>query len=145
MEYNDNHKNCAFCGMEIPSETGRCPYCGSLLDVKEVNDEEPVQSIQNSYQQDHRTPFDDGSPKTPLSNGLKVFLTVLFTVVPGFGQLAGIITGIIFMNSDDDTDRKSFGVALLVASIIMFVLSGIGFFLLILSFYMSQSFEFYGK
>jgi hypothetical protein len=59
---------------------------------------------------------------------LKVFLTVLFTVLPGIGQLAGIITAIVFMSSEGDSDRRSFGVALLVASLIMFVLACIGCF-----------------
>ncbi len=67
--------------------------------------------------------------KEPLSNGLKVLLTVLFTILPGIGQLAGIITAIVFMNAEDK-DRKSFGVALLVACLVMFVLACIGCFVL---------------
>jgi len=75
-----------------------------------------------------------GSPNnvngmSPLSNGMKVFLTVLFTLIPGIGQIAGIITAIVFMNSTDQ-DRKSFGVAILVASLIFFALSCIGCFIL---------------
>lgn len=66
--------------------------------------------------------------RAPLSNGLKVFLTILFTIIPGIGQLAGIITAIVFMSADGDKDRKSFGVAILVASLIMFVLACIGCF-----------------
>ncbi len=72
---------------------------------------------------------DFGSDKKPLSNGLKVLLTVLFTILPGVGQLAGIITAIVFMNAEDK-DRKSFGVALLVACLAMFVLACIGCFVL---------------
>lgn len=67
--------------------------------------------------------------RPPLGNGLKVFLTVLFTLLPGIGQLAGIITAIVFMSADDDHDRRSFGAALLVANIIMFVLSCFGCFI----------------
>ncbi len=70
------------------------------------------------------------SEKKPLSNGLKVFLTMLFTLLPGIGQLAGIITAIVFMSSDGDTDRRSFGIAILVASLAMFVLSCVGCFTL---------------
>jgi hypothetical protein len=69
----------------------------------------------------------------PLSNGYKVFLTVISTVIPGFGQLLGIISAIIFMNSDDDSDRRSFGVALLIATSIMFIFSFICFFVIILA------------
>ena len=78
--------------------------------------------------------------RPPLGNGLKVFLTVIFTLIPGLGQLAGIITAIVFMNTDDDPDRKSFGVAILVASLIMFVLACIGCFIAAVAFSMNQSF-----
>lgn len=57
-----------------------------------------------------------------LSNGKKVLLTILCTLIPGFGQLAGIITSIVFIN-DQDNDKRSFGIALLVASLIFFVIS----------------------
>lgn len=56
----------------------------------------------------------------PLSNGTKVFLTSISTVL-WIGQLVGIIAAIIYMNSEYDADRKSFGVALMVASLIFFV------------------------
>lgn len=67
--------------------------------------------------------YRNSSGKQPLSNGLKVFLTMLFTLLPGIGQIAGIITAIVFMSTDGDEDRRSFGVALLVASIVMFIVS----------------------
>ena len=66
--------------------------------------------------------------KAPLGNGMKVFLTLVFALLPGIGQLAGIITAIAFMSSNDDSDRRSFGSALLVANIIMFVLMCLGCF-----------------
>jgi hypothetical protein len=78
--------------------------------------------------------------KEPLSNGMKVFLTVLFTVLPGIGQLAGIIAAIVFMNSEGDSDRKSFGVALLVASLVMFVISCIGCFILVIALSANQAY-----
>ena len=88
-------------------------------------------------EQDYRRPYYQNRPqqgqryeKPALSNGLKVFLTLLFALLPGIGQLAGIITAIVFMNSEGDKDRRSFGVALLVACIIMFVLACIGCFIL---------------
>jgi hypothetical protein len=71
-----------------------------------------------------------GYGRTPLTNGMKVFLTVLFTILPGIGQLAGIITAIVFMSSEGDSDRKSFGVALLVSNVVLFMLSCIGCFIL---------------
>ena len=82
-------------------------------------------------QQQQQPPvYRNNSSKPPLSNGLKVFLTMLFTLLPGIGQLAGIITAIVFMSTDGDNDRRSFGVAILVASLAMFILSCLGCFIL---------------
>ncbi len=170
---NDQQKKCGFCGENIPARAGRCPYCGSILEVPFDNNGAVVQTEvkpiggdpggqqemeqqmgQNAGTDGRQTgnstqlhnayrPYDGGGyppdynyssgMKQPLSNGMKVFLTVLFTVLPGIGQLAGIIAAIIFMNSDGDSDRKSFGVALLVASLIMFVISCIGCFVIMLA------------
>ena len=114
-------------------------------DDKAVFEAKPVSNTGSGYRQDYKMPSYGRSGRVPLSNGLKVFLTILFTVIPGIGQLAGIITAIVFMNADDDADRKSFGVALLVASIVLFVLSCIGSFMLMLFFSISQSSTFYGN
>lgn len=69
--------------------------------------------------------------KKPLSNGMKVFLTTLCAVIPCLGQLAGVIAAILFLNSDD-ADRRSFGAALLVSSLIVFVISICVSFVLVL-------------
>lgn len=199
---NGNMKKCSFCSEDIPAGAGRCPYCGSLLEVSvepmqpdfqqqnpEIGQENgPVQpgdgnaaegtpaegtqgeetpgegsagegsftgaTTTQSPTGENRT-FEQPRPaqgfnrtgynppptlrKPPLSNGLKVFLTLLFGVVPGLGQLAGIITAIVFMNSEDDPDRKSFGVAILVASLVMFVLSCLSCFLVFMVIGMTQS------
>lgn len=176
LDFNSSQKKCGFCGESIPAGAGRCPYCGSILEVTidnsyRINADESGNTPQNTEQtqsdvrpaqdantdqpgvnpsaQGTREPrneqpqafagnerpyyqnrFPDGSGyvKPPLSNGLKVFLAVLFTIIPGIGQLAGIITAIVFMSADGDKDRKSFGVALLVANLVMFVLACIGCF-----------------
>lgn len=210
---NNEQKKCGFCGESIPARAGRCPYCGSLLEVAFENsyqinpDEDPVsneydskdpgmsdspnsddagqnaqagqiQAGQSAQANPDAFPPQDGAGQyantatdkpstlqggvgqqqeqknsmpgsnrenynnryipdrnfsnkygyTPLSNGLKVFLTALFIIIPGIGQLAGIITAIVFMNSEGDSDRKSFGVALLVLSLIIFVFACIGCF-----------------
>jgi len=200
-------RKCSFCGESIPPNTGRCPYCASILDIsfgsdynmasyaanqdenKAGNENEPLtgsddrEILDNSAKQDSIRDGDktadglgnrtaprenvqgsnlafqsriqvggsqnsnnnrysenrtENMPVYPLSNGMKVFLTVIFTLIPGIGQLAGIITAIIFMNNEYDSDRKSFGVAILVASLIMFVLSCIGCFIAVLAISSSQ-------
>ncbi len=130
---NNVQKKCGFCSESIPVGAVRCPYCGSILEV----------TFDNNYR---ITPPENPTIKvgtdmrSPLSNGMKVFLTVICTIIPGIGQLAGIITAIVFMNSEDDSDRKSFGVALLVASLIMFVFACIGCFILVIAFSSSNQF-----
>ncbi len=94
----------------------------------------------NGYNGYH-TAYNPGQGSIPagrLSNGMKVLLTTLFIIIPGIGQLAGIITAIIMMNNDENADTKSFGVALLVVSLVMFVLSGLFFLILILALAISQ-------
>lgn len=68
-----------------------------------------------------------------LSNGMKVFLTILSTIIPGLGQLIGIIISVIFLNSEDP-DRNSFGVALMVSSLLFFVFSCLSIFIAIMVF-----------
>ena len=180
MDSNDSSlKKCNFCSEEIPAGTGRCPYCGSLLEVlvdeaafgvvdvkpsEEAPGDMPVVNeapdadaaeVKENMDKTAYIPGNAGShpgpsykgatgfreyKRPPLGNGLKVFLTVIFTLIPGLGQLAGIITAIVFMNTDDDPDRKSFGVAILVASLVMFVLACIGCFIAVIAFSMNQSF-----
>lgn len=70
--------------------------------------------------------------KNRLSNGLKVFITVISSVIPGLGQLIGVIISITFINSDDH-DMRSFGTALLVSSMVLFVISCILFFIITLA------------
>lgn len=174
------NKKCSYCGEEIPAEAGRCPFCGSLLDVVVDIDSTPLNTLEqpvytfvndaeeqdasgtNVSEPSENIPLPAAQPgipaghqpaqprvpapqpsyssaKNPLSNGMKVFLTLLFSFIPGAGQLAGLITAIVFMNTDDDPDRKSFGVALLIAMLIMFVLSCISCFLVIMVFSLYSS------
>lgn len=170
---NNMQKKCGFCGETIPTGAGRCPYCGSILEVtfdnsyritppeeanvSNIEDAKPenaeqVQDNQLKVEQNAEVnndtikdnkPFNGGGYvpdrrygneiRSPLSNGIKVLLTVIFTLIPGIGQLAGIITAIVFMNAEGDNDRKSFGVALLVVCLVMFVLACIGCFIMVIA------------
>ena len=64
-----------------------------------------------------------------MGNKMKVFLATIFAIIPGIGQIAGLITAIIFMNSRSG-DKKSYGKALFTACIIVFILTTMFYFLL---------------
>jgi len=83
------------------------------------------------------TPSTGGRNKL-LSNGIKVCLTVISTIIPGLGQLAGIIIAIVLINDEGDADRRSFGTALLVASLCFFVIWLILWFIAIVAMIVAQ-------
>lgn len=56
----------------------------------------------------------------PISNMVKVFISALCTL-PIIGQLIGTFLG-VFFSTYEDTDRRSFGRALIFLSVFMFVL-----------------------
>lgn len=56
----------------------------------------------------------------PMSNTVKVFVSALCTL-PIMGQVIGAFLG-VFFSTYEDTDRRSFGRALILLSIFMFVL-----------------------
>lgn len=148
---------CPYCGsiLEVTFDNNyritppENPTINHMEEAKPENTEQ-AQVHQNSRIQEGERSYNKGGyvpykkvgtdMRSPLSNGMKVFLTVICTLIPGIGQLAGIITAIVFMNSEDDSDRKSFGVALLVASLIMFVFACIGCFILVIAFSSSNQF-----
>jgi hypothetical protein len=70
-----------------------------------------------------------------ISNNRKVLLTIICSIIPGFGQLFCLILSIGFMNSEENDDRKSFGNALFVASLVMFVITCIVSFLIAVAVY----------
>lgn len=63
----------------------------------------------------------------------KVFLTAACSVVPGLGQLAGIIISIILLNSEDSEDKRKFGTSLMLASVVTFAFQCIIIFLLVIA------------
>lgn len=128
---NKAQKKCEFCGEGISADAGRCPYCGSIVEITYDNNRGSDEFYRDVDYIPIRKPDNHGS--NPLSNGLKVLLTVVCTIIPGIGQLAGIIIAIALMDSEADSDRKSFGAALLAASLVMFVLACIGCFILVIA------------
>lgn len=134
-------KKCEYCGESIHINTRRCPFCGSIVSEvpKEIisDEESPSTYAESSNGQDEKEQFDVSTAgvnfevrnnqiqQKPLSNAKKVFLTALSSIIPGFGQLIGIICAIVFMSDETDSDRRSFGKALMVSSLIIFVVISI--------------------
>jgi hypothetical protein len=71
---------------------------------------------------------------TSLSNWTKVMLTAVVVLIPGIGQIVGIILGLVFIANDRDADRRSYGAALITVSVIAFIISAIFWFMFAMSF-----------
>ncbi len=54
-----------------------------------------------------------------ISNWTKGVLTFLTVLIPGIGQIIGLIAGLVFL-SDEAKDKRSFGSVLIAISIITF-------------------------
>lgn len=152
-----NLKKCNYCGEDIMFYLRRCPYCGSLLTQAEgsnvsgtiqdnsLNDDsdgEICQSAEKTVPEVTQPAYNyrTGQNMAPhsLSNGMKVFITIISVTIPGLGQLAGIIIALLLMNTENDPDRRSFGTALLMASVIFFVVSSLLILLILLILFARQ-------
>jgi len=69
-----------------------------------------------------------------MSNWIKVIITALAVIVPGIGQIIGIILGLVFISDDSNADKRSYGVALLTVSVVVFIISAIFWFIFALTF-----------
>ena len=110
----------------------RCPYCGSIQNDGRSDKRRAEYTKNNEINKNvdfilresiNREDKKVSESAKSLSNRKKVFMSIICAVIPGFGQIIGAIAGLAFMNYENDPDRKSFGLALLVASLIMFILS----------------------
>ncbi len=115
-------KKCPFCEEQIEDMTSKCPFCGSKIEVENTEGDIEISGEDSQLMTDNRmsTSQGDQEGRNPLSNGFKVFITMVATI-PLIGQLVGIIMAIIYMNSEGDTDRKSFGKALLIGTLVIFL------------------------
>lgn len=68
-----------------------------------------------------------------INNWTKVILTAVACILPGIGQIIGVIVGLILLSSDTDSDKRSFGAALLTISLIAFVIMSIFWFTIFLA------------
>ena len=106
-------RKCPFCEEQIEDASSKCPFCGSNVEVENAEGSTASNGEESQLMQENRK---------PLSNGLKVLLTMIATI-PLLGQLVGIIMAIIYMNSEGDADRKSFGKALLIGTLVIFLVA----------------------
>lgn len=69
-----------------------------------------------------------------ISNWAKVIISVLAAIIPGIGQIIGIVLGLVFVSSDDNVDKRSFGAALITVSMVVFVISALFWFVFAVTF-----------
>jgi len=69
-----------------------------------------------------------------ISNWTKVILSALSVLIPGIGQIIGIIIGLVFVSDDINSDKRSFGAALLTVSVVAFIISVCFWFIFALTF-----------
>ncbi|ACL76507.1 hypothetical protein [Ruminiclostridium cellulolyticum] len=55
----------------------------------------------------------------PVSNWIKGLLTVLAVLIPGIGQIFGLVVGMLFV-SDKVKEKRFFGMVLIAVSVVMF-------------------------
>lgn len=150
-EIHNRSKKCPFCNQivaevveEPVTETEEVLTENKEKEVKNeetieetIKEENTNSSFNNS--ENGKVPFvnyavTDGEPKdyvykaevrhsleytTPMSNALKVFLSAACTF-PVFGQFIGAFIGVFFLTYED-TDRRSFGKALILLSVLLFL------------------------
>ena len=141
---------CRECGKIIEDDQKYCPYCGKEVNdifnnidnqntkIETMEEEESTITGRSEEESVVETKLLEETPylsenkigtnqnlvevnRQPLSNWIKVTLSILVPALPGIGALIGIIAAIIFMTKEDE-DRKTFGYALLTYSVIFFIL-----------------------
>lgn len=141
---------CRECGKIIEDDQKYCPYCGKEVNdifnnidnqntkIETMEEEESTITGRSEEESVVETKLLEETPylsenkigtnqnlvevnRQPLSNWIKVSLSILVPALPGIGALIGIIAAIIFMTKEDE-DRKTFGYALLTYSVIFLIL-----------------------
>jgi hypothetical protein len=132
---------CRYCGETLDRFSRRCSHCGSLQPrYKPAAKKNKPVVLREDIEGDGFILLGDstGTRKnrrdkvTPIGNGEKVLLSIICAILPGVGQIAGVIASLIFMYSEH-ADSRSFGRALFAASVVMFVLSCIFIYFLVLA------------
>lgn len=104
---------------------------GMRMTKVKVNKPARTQDIEGGKQIFRKPPAEGLQSIKRLTNGQKVFLTVVTVMFPIIGQIIGILFSIIVLAYIKEPDQQSFASALLAAGIIVFMLSC--FFLMMIS------------
>lgn len=119
--------------------------------VNEVNEHPQMQDVSQAYNNDRQLQGTDRQITSlerqlllnnyssltrgcAMSNWTKVFLCALAVLIPGIGQIVGIIAGLVMVSNDNDSDKRSYGAALLTVSLIVFIIQLIFWFIFSLTF-----------
>jgi hypothetical protein len=128
-ELDHETKKCIYCGENIYAHARRCNYCGSIMQKQNIPLAEEIMSEQISidfFDEVVKVSHKEIPTSKKLSNQKKVYTTAFCSIVPGLGQIIGAIAGIAYMNEEDE-DMRSFGMALLAVSVVVFILT-LGFY-----------------
>lgn len=104
---------CPKCGREIVDESEGCIYCN----YKSTSDVSLSTSLNTSLNGN----LQYGNNEKVLGIELKIVLLIMVVLLAGAGPIAGIIMGIIFMNKPYK-DYRSYGMTLLIVSIVLFLI-----------------------
>lgn len=102
-------KECENCKIQFEDSKDYCTQCGQRL----------VLFHENNFSNQNRNIKKE---KRPLNNWIKVFLSILVPGLPLLGPMIGLIFSLYYV-FQEDKDRKTFGTALLVGSILYIILS----------------------
>lgn len=157
-EIHTGSRRCPYCGSLLKVEFGEFPVSfppaqtvAAVPDTRETgemqqgdmpaqahdsateNMKTQVQVSQAVFGPARPLPDAEKGDTAPLSNSKKVWLVVITTLIPGLGQLIGVIASVLYLNSLEE-DRRTFGSSLLVASIVVFFLQLVYLMILLMGF-----------
>ena len=134
------HKKCDYCTEIIISDLFRCPFCLSIQKslkkkkLKENNQPELTSTNNEKNLSELSDVLEEvlATQEKKLSEKAKVFISALSFFFPLLGQVFGVISSVVHMNSKANQD-KAFGRALLTACVCLFAINSIVTLILILA------------
>ena len=124
----DNRYKCDENGVRNPTEAVSQSYNYSQSQLHWMNKQ--VCNLERELLLNNNSAVDNNF----MSNWTKVILSALAVIIPGIGQIIGIIVGLVFVSNDVNADRRSYGAALLTVSVVTFIISAGFWFIFALTF-----------